>query len=228
MTPSTRDNLDELAERCAQETSLFFSTGRDEGGHCLKLFALALLDGDEAAWEILYHQYKPMVKGWVLQHPAFHQTGEEADYFVNVAFSRLWQAVSPHKFESFDGVRSILRYLQICVHSAVVDAIRQKRQEWLDIDAPEVQSQLSTGGNGIEERISHELYCQQLLRSVTERLKSSREQLVLYEVYVMGLKPREILRRHPEEFQDVKEIYRIKENILARLRRDKELLESIA
>jgi hypothetical protein len=37
------------------------------------------------------------------------------------------------------------------------------------------------------------------------------------------MKPSEIYREYPQTFRDVKEIYRIKENILARLRRDKEL-----
>jgi DNA-directed RNA polymerase specialized sigma24 family protein len=227
MIPSSREQLETLAERCAQETSLFFSQGGDAGESCLELFELALLHGNEAAWEILYQQYQPLVKGWVLQHPVFHQTGEEADFFVNVAFSRMWQAITPEKFQRFDGIKSILRYLQICVHSAIVDAIRQRQREWLDIDAPDVRTELAVEGNGIEDRVSHALYCQQVLEAVKDRLKSPLERLVLNEVYVLGQKPREIYRRYPHLFNDVKDIYRIKENILARLRRDKELLETI-
>ncbi|MEZ4661072.1 MAG: hypothetical protein R2911_26265 [Caldilineaceae bacterium] len=41
--------------------------------------------------------------------------------------------------------------------------------------------------------------------------------------YVCELKPRQIYALYPNIFSDVKEIHRIKENILTRLRRDDSL-----
>jgi hypothetical protein len=45
----------------------------------------------------------------------------------------------------------------------------------------------------------------------------------VYASFALGLKPREIYARSGGLFDDVKEVYRVKENVLARLRRDPEL-----
>jgi hypothetical protein len=47
----------------------------------------------------------------------------------------------------------------------------------------------------------------------------------VYGSFVLALKPRELAARYPEMFDDVRQVYRIKENVLARLGRDAELQE---
>jgi hypothetical protein len=44
----------------------------------------------------------------------------------------------------------------------------------------------------------------------------------------LALKPREIYTRSGGLFDNVKEVYRVKENVLARLRRDAELKEFLS
>jgi hypothetical protein len=58
---------------------------------------------------------------------------------------------------------------------------------------------------------------------VLGRLHDEKERLVIDESFVLGLKPREIYDKYPQKFTDVDEVYKIKQNILARLRRDPEL-----
>ena len=58
------------------------------------------------------------------RHAAFPASGEEAQYFVNRAFDKLWTAMTPQKFERFPDLKSLLRYLQMCVHSAIIDHVR--------------------------------------------------------------------------------------------------------
>ena len=48
---------------------------------------------------------------------------------------------------------------------------------------------------------------------------------MVYGSFVLALKPRELYAQFRETFRDVKEVYRVKENVLARLRRDAELQE---
>jgi len=45
---------------------------------------------------------------------------------------------------------------------------------------------------------------------------------VVYGTYVLDLKPRELCRRYRSVFSSVREVYRIKQNVLARLRRDEQ------
>ncbi len=230
MPTLSRQYLQDLADHCAEETHDFFQNGQNACASCLTLFKRAVLEQDEDAWELIYRQYEPLVKGWVLRHPAFLQTGEEADFFVNVAFSRMWQAITPEKCEGFNDIKSALRYLQACTHSAILDSIRQQRSEWLDIDASDVQRQIDAHAAipNIEDRVQHRIYCKQALIAIQKRMKTPKEHYVLHEMFVLGLKPSEIIRKHPGVFRDVQEIYRIKENILARLRRDKELQKYLA
>ncbi len=49
----------------------------------------------------------------------------------------------------------------------------------------------------------------------------------MYLLYYCGLKPREIVLRCPQEFDDVKEIYRLNHNIIERLRRNQDRLRQL-
>jgi DNA-directed RNA polymerase specialized sigma subunit len=64
-----------------------------------------------------------------------------------------------------------------------------------------------------------------LKAQIRSRLKDERERVVFELSYHYGLPPREIYERRPELFTDAKEVSRIKENLLKRLRRDKSLRE---
>ncbi len=223
MSDHSRRSLSELAKQCAKETSQYFSNGGAPGQSCYQLFKLAIIDRDQEAWEILYRQYEPLVKGWVLRHPAYAKTNEEADYFVNAAFTRVWQAITPEKFQRFEDTSSILRYLQVCTNSVILDNLRQRANEAYDIDADDVRHQIDQRHGRNVADMHRSLYFQQLFEAVNQRMKTEQERIVLYEVYVLDVKPSDIFKRHPHTFKNVKEIYRIKENILARLRRDEKL-----
>jgi hypothetical protein len=51
-----------------------------------------------------------------------------------------------------------------------------------------------------------------------------RERRLVFLLYGCGLKPREVVSRCPQEFSDVKEIYRLNTNIIDRLRRNRDRL----
>ena len=230
MNDPSRPSISELATQCERETSRFFRARQEneEGDSCLQLFRLAALKNDEKAWEAIYRQYAPLVKGWVLRHPAFPQTGEDADFFINMAFSRMWQAMTPEKCQRFDNIKSVLRYLQACTHSAIIDFVRNNQLEALDIETQKIHRKIEASVIDANERLHDRIYSKEALEIIEQRMKTPRESAVLYEAYVLGLKAGDIFQRHPEMFQSVKEVYRVKENILARLRRDKDLRELLA
>jgi hypothetical protein len=86
---------------------------------------------------------------------------------------------------------------------------------------------------GAEEASDVEVEEQALERTTREgfwqvidnRLNDEKERLVVHYSYVVGFKPGDIYRERDDIFDDVREIYRIKENVLARLRRDDALRE---
>ena len=114
----------------------------------------------------------------------------------------------------------------MCVHSVIIDYVRaRERAELLD-DLP--ANPMATRGNGVdgpEIQIADRSQAETLWQWISERLRNDLERRVVYCSYVLDLKPGQIYDQHQDIFRDVREIYQIKENVLARLRRDQELRE---
>jgi hypothetical protein len=66
---------------------------------------------------------------------------------------------------------------------------------------------------------------QEFWREINARVRDEKEHRVVYGSFVLALKPRELYAQFRETFRDVNDVYRVKENVLARLRRDAELRE---
>lgn len=214
-----------VAHHCAQETERFFHRQQHDPRYCFELFRRAIIDRSQRAWELVYRQYRPLVAGWVERHSAFASSGEEIQYFVNRAFEKMWSALPAEKFERFPNLKSLLRYLQMCVHSVILDQVRNTEQVVLSPE-PEV---LAAGGQatapGVERQALSQLEQQAFWQEINTRLNSDQERRVVYGSFVLGLKPRQLYAHYPDVFRNVQEIYRVKENVLARLRRDDELKE---
>ncbi len=212
-----------IAHRCAQETELFFRRQSYDPRYCFELFRRAFLHRNQRAWELVYSQYRPLVASWVERHSAFPATGEETQYFVNRAFEKMWSAVSPDEFDRFPDLKSLLSYLQMCVHSAIIDEVRSSERLAMnvDVDVPAVASR--THGPSVEDQALTQAQREGLWQLIDERLNDEKERLVVYGSFALALKPRQLYAEFEDAFRDVNEIYRIKQNVLARLRRDPEL-----
>jgi DNA-directed RNA polymerase specialized sigma24 family protein len=215
--------LADLAQRCARETELFFQGQSNDTGYCFELFRRALRDDDQHAWSRVYNQYRPLVTGWVKQHTAFYASGEEAQYFVNRAFEKMWGAMTPAKFSHFSNLKSLLSYMQACVHSVIVDHVRASRRSALVLLIEGLADEDRVRGVFVENRALAQVYRQEVWKEVSARLHNEEERLVVYCTFILALKPREIQARYPETFHNVSDVYRVKENVLSRLRRDIEL-----
>lgn len=71
--------------------------------------------------------------------------------------------------------------------------------------------------NTSEQAVSEKLQQVQIWRQIFEAALSDREQLILRESLVYALPPRSIYARHPDQFANVVEIYRIKLELFHRL-----------
>lgn len=222
-----RLDLIEVAQRCSDETERFFSQREHDPRFCFELFRRAIRERVQRAWDLVYLQYRPLVLGWVTRHPAFATCGEECGYFANRAFERMWSAVTPERFDNFPNLRSLLSYLQMCVSSVIVDHARAAKVETLDLEAQRLRPDPSTSPIGTQTEALSRIERQEFWDAIDVRLQSDKERRVVEESFKNGLKPREVFERHQDTFNDVTEIYRIKENVLARLRRDTGLAEAV-
>jgi len=211
--------LSGLRHRCAVESDRFFSRQEHDPRYCFELFRRAINNHDQQAWQIIYDQYGPLVSGWVERHSLFPAAEEETQYFVNRAFEKMWAAITPAKFENFPNLKSVLSYLQMCVHSVLVDYVRNREQA--TAMAQEDLSRIpDDGAANVERRVSQRAESEELWLWLDERLKNEKERRVVYGAFVLAMKPRELYAQFPETFNGVNEVYRVKENVMARLRRD--------
>jgi RNA polymerase sigma factor (sigma-70 family) len=211
-----------LRHRCALESEHFFKRREHDPRFCFELFRRAICHRNELAWEYIYLQYRPLVAGWVGRHPLFPAVEEQMEDFVLVAFEKMWKALTPEKFEEFSNLKSLLGYLRMCVHSAVVDAARVKeRDELLEraFGRPDPLKEEPNPGRNWETRLERE----EFWRWLSGRLKNEKEQRIVYGTFILALKPREVYAQYRDTFSSIEDVRRVKENVIARLRRDKEL-----
>jgi DNA-directed RNA polymerase specialized sigma24 family protein len=217
--------LNDVVARCAQETEAFFRRIASDSRYCYELFRRALHQRERPAFDAMATQYQRLVASWVQRHPAFPTAGEDLDYFANRAFEKLWFAVTPAKFNRFPDLKSLLRYLQMCVHSAIVDHLRQAEQATLLVPENDDESGDDRYEPGADDPELARPEREEMWRAVDSRLRNDQERLVLHGCFALGMKPSDLCEQYPAVFPDVRDAYRVKANLLERLRRDAELRE---
>lgn len=213
--------LENIAEQCAKESTQFFQRLSYDPRYCFELLRRALEERNHLAWQFVYRQYEALVLSWVVRHSAFATSGEEVDHFVNGAFEKFWLAIPPERFQNFTDLKALLRYLQMCVHSVISDHTRQAEQRMLSTQPLLIDG--ITNQPDIATSIVDQAQGDALWQWIDARLHNERERQVIYASFVLSLKPREVYQQFPDHFRDVSEVYRVKENVLERLRRDPEL-----
>lgn len=212
--------LGQIAQRCATESERYFQHQDSDPRFCYELVRRAILERHQGAWTLFYSQYRPLVAGWVLRHPAFALSGEDVQYFVNSAYEKFWAALSPARFANFPELKGVLRYLQTCVHSVIIDQIRLAEGRNLSL-RPEIGH--GTPANDTAHVSLEQAAREEFWRWLEPRLHNEKERKVVYGSFFLALKPRELYAEFKSMFRDIGEVHRVKENVLTRLRRDPEL-----
>jgi hypothetical protein len=222
--------LDLLEKRCAEESKRFYQRKSNDTRFCFEMFRRAFSGQDQEAWEYLYRQYQPLVGGWLENHAHYPSISEEKEYFINRAFEKMWHSLSKEKFDRFTDLNAVLHYLKMCVGSVVIDYVRAQERvqieeidRYEDISGDETVSKTKLEENALEDMVFNEIHTQDLWKRVKSLASSTKEISVLYGSFLLGLKPKEILEAYPGEFEGVQEVYRVKEYLVDRLRRNKEL-----
>lgn len=211
-------SVDQLAQYAQREMRRYLQTSDADTQYGYELFRRALDIRDEAAWYALSQCYWTLVKSWVMNHPRFSDSGEEADYFVNRAFERLWRYVAlPEKFANFEDLASFLQYIKMSVHSAVIDDAPNAPAV---VECPETLNSQLAEQDRLDEVEQNEFW---LL--VEKLLVDETERIVISGFFIEGLQNREILALYPEHFTDAKQVSNKRTSILRRLSRDVEFKE---
>ncbi|GAC1322294.1 MAG: hypothetical protein NVSMB2_19540 [Chloroflexota bacterium] len=215
--------LSELTSQCRDQTQRFLRGDTTDDRYCLEIFQRAVVDRDDAAWSAILQQYSGIVVAYVAQHTAASEMEHSPDYWINRAFQRFWSAVGPERFGQFPDLASLLKYLKLCAHSVILDEVRARRAR-IAVSLDEVPETFSTTASA-ERTVLSESNREHLWTVVLDEVSDEAEYQVTYLSFVRDLKPGEIYDRRPELFDSVADVYRIKRNVLQRLRRSARVRE---
>jgi DNA-directed RNA polymerase specialized sigma24 family protein len=217
----------DLAQRCAQETDLYFHQKEHDPSYCFELVRRAIRDNDKIAFEVIITQYEALVARWVNKwmgkHPDFLPVNEEAQDFVAQAFERFWISFTPAKLDKSQSLAAVLSYLQTCVHGALMDAWRKWRRGSSEEETNDELQRLPETSPTPEDIFQTDEFWQ-LIR---KKCKDSKEFTVVFASFSLSLSPRQIFAEYPGLFRDIQEIYQYKTNLMDRLRRDEEFREFV-
>lgn len=180
----------------------------------LELFQRALSQGNDESWSLLVERYQGLVLAWVRNHSrrdlAYRYHNPE--YYVALAFERFWQATSRNSSLTFASLESALSYLKASLNGAILDTLRSYTRPEVPLPEPGHLHpvELTTEGYSYE----HDLW-----DSIKSLIPTMREQRVAYLLFHCGLKPREIIQFCPDEFSSVREVHRLRRNVVERLLR---------
>ena len=211
--------LTTLSELGITELQRFRCKTSVEERYCVEVLRRALVDQTDEAWSALQQCFSETIRIWIRSHPsrdvALLRDSEEN--YIAQTFSRFWYALRDQHVE-FSTLSAALSYLHATLNGILTDTLRSHlRQLSREVPLPEP-------GISDEPYAEEPLESERLWESMQALLVNERERRLFSLLYCCGLKPREVVKRCPQEFADVKEIYRLNTNIIERLRRNRERL----
>ena len=204
-----------LAAHCLRELSNYHRGEPSADTYGLELLRRATIQGDQEAWTWLQHCVSGVVRDWLHHHPSREAASrlESEENYVAQAFERFWQVTTLTQRVEFHTLAAALQYLRASLNGAILDTLRAyPRPREVSLPGPgEPEVEDKTDGSEVWE----------ILKAL---LPNEHEQRVAYLLFYCGLKPREIVRFCPQEFRDIREIYRLRRNIMERLLRQTDQL----
>jgi DNA-directed RNA polymerase specialized sigma24 family protein len=211
----------ELAGACREQTRRFLSDQASDDTFGLELWRRAIEERDQFAWEALMTQYRGLVIASIRRHPLAHMAYDDVDDWVCRVFERFWRAIDAGRFSSFSDIAAVMGYLKMCAHSVLTDAARSRRS---DREAPLSDAIAApAGGRDLTEQVIGSLVGEQLWQAIQLELQDDAERCLAYLSFVREMRPAEIQTRRPDLFPSNAEVYRVKRNILDRLRRSERI-----
>lgn len=216
-----RMELTTLVRRCLVESERFYRGQPHDTRYAYELFRRALVERNETAWEYIYSHYSGLVESWVRRSGAFVSSGESSEFFVTLAFTKFWRAITPERFASFATLAALLHYLQLCTGCVVIDSVRA--QSWAEMLPEEAILFSRTPWAAPDEEATDRVNRQEFWYYINTQLKDEAERVVVFSSFILGMKPGDIYNQRRDLFASVNDVYNVKRNVLGRLSRNQEL-----
>ncbi len=169
------------------------------------------INQDQEAWKFFQERVAgEQVESWLRQHPCFNRALERAETLENLVhytFARFWQAVGPAK-KAFPSQAKLFEFLKLCANSTIIDELRRPNLGEIPPDIP------APAPDPLRHISEEELWA-----LLTHIITDAREQYLLRLLLIEGYRPRDVVRKSPDQFPTTQEVFRLSRNIFDRLRR---------
>jgi len=190
---------------------------------CFELFRRAIVENCSLSWHYLHNQYYSLVYYWVSRRaPTDPDTVND---LTQDALTSFWRFYTSDKLARAGGLGDILAYLKSCVMSAISQTHRKEKRRVPEVALAHHIVDVQSVTQSAEVLASQQITAQQIWTIVESHCNDDLEHLVARSIFLADLKPRHIAEQFPDLFPDVLEVYRIKRNLIGRLRRDPVLQE---
>ncbi|GAC1662898.1 MAG: hypothetical protein NVS9B9_24650 [Ktedonobacteraceae bacterium] len=174
----------------------------------LDMFHRTLFQDDQCAMEQFQQQFNKVVLDWLRLHPKREEVYryEKEEYFLVQTFACFWQATACHSELKFSHLTAVLRYLQASLNGVIIDTLRTNSYtREVSLSSPDYSKEsVATTQENADE----------VWKNIWSLLTDTREQRLAYLLFHCGLKPGEVTRSYPQEFNDAREISRLRHNII--------------
>jgi hypothetical protein len=211
-------SIDTLVAQCLREIDNYRNGERWTDEYGLELLRRAIVQGNQEAWVGVQHCFSGLVRGWLHRHPKRDIACrlESEENYVAQTFERFWQATALTRHVEFMTLAAALQYLRASLNGAILDTLRAYARP-REVMLPET----GEAGELQAESTSEQSEVWEALQTLLPDVRAKR---LAYLLYHCGLKPREIIHFCPQEWTDIREIYRLKRSIIEQLLRNADQL----
>ena len=164
--------------------------------------------GDQYAQDWFQGHFRGVLLDRLNRHPgreaACHLYSQE--YYVDRTFHLAWDSSRDRPQTEFDTLTAVIQFLLAHLNGLIIDALRTlKMSDESYLPCPAVTQEMRR-----EDRSE----AQELWKNMQEILSNERERRLAYLLFHCSLKPVDIMRTFPQEFNDVREISHLRSTIL--------------
>ncbi len=218
--------LEALADNIRTEAVRYRNGEAADDSFAVELFRRAASGDDPLAWDLLISLYRPHVLACLRRHPAWADRAEpDDDYWIMRVFQRFWYAIKADRLQIFERLAAILAYLKMCAHSVLLDEARSARAASISLDDA---FEASDNQPDVAAQVIGRLSSKMVWQIVLGEAQGDQEPIIAHMSWVQGMRPAEIYAARPGLFDTVDDVYRIKRNLLMRLRRNPRLADLLA
>lgn len=211
-------SIESLTAQCSREIDNYCKGEPWTDEYGLELLRRAIVQGDQEAWAGVQHCFNGLVRRWLRRHPKREVACrlESEENYVAQTFERFWQATALTRHVEFITLAAALQYLRASLNGVILDTLRAYARP-REVTLPEP----GEAGEPYMEDVNDSSELWEIIQTM---LPDEREQRLAYLLFHCGLKSREIMRFCPQEWGDVREIYRLRRSIMERLLRNADQL----